>query len=134
MNIQILDKAGNKLITPAIRFKVQPPLVIYQVIQYPNPARRRVALRISSSRTDIDWGELEVKIYDVAGHKVADSNNLTLRSGSAGGRNTQDVMWDLRTTGGRAVANGVYIAKITIRDPMNWSKKTKYIHKIAVLR
>jgi hypothetical protein len=43
-------------------------------------------------------------------------------------------LWDLRATGGKAVANGVYFARITVRDPDDWGKKTKYTHKIAVLR
>jgi len=57
-----------------------------------------------------------------------------LRPGKNGKYLVQDVIWDLRAAGGRAVANGVYIARITLRDPDNWNKKTKYTHKIAVLR
>ncbi|MBU1108924.1 MAG: Ig-like domain repeat protein [Candidatus Riflebacteria bacterium] len=135
MSLRIADKAGNLTVTPALRFVAQPPLVIHEVVQFPNPARSRVSLRISTTRDDIDWGEIEVNIYDVSGHKVADNNNLSLRGNSAqGARNVQEVIWDLRTTGGKAVANGVYFARIVIRDPDDWGKKTKYIHKIAVLR
>ena len=134
MSLQISDMAGNTTITPSVRFQLLPPVKIYQVIQYPNPARRRVALRITSNRPDIDWGELEVKIYDISGDKVADSSNLTLRPGTTGTKDTQDIIWNLRALGGRSVANGVYIAKITLRDPDNWNKKSKYIQKIAVLR
>jgi hypothetical protein len=134
MSLRLADKAGNQLVTPALRFQVLPPLVIYEVNQYPNPARTRVNLRISTNRPDVDWGEIEVKIYDVAGHKVADSNNLSIRTGTNGLLQVQDVLWDLRSTGGKQVANGVYFARITVRDPDNWSKKAKYTHKIAVLR
>ncbi|GAB4269130.1 MAG: hypothetical protein Kow0029_04980 [Candidatus Rifleibacteriota bacterium] len=134
MTLRISDKAGNQTITPAVRFLVLPPVVIYEVNQYPNPARTRVNLRISTNRPDVDWGEIDVKIYDAAGHKVADSNNLTMRSSTNGLLRVQDVVWDLRATGGKKVANGVYFAKITVRDPDNWSKKAKYVHKIAVLR
>jgi hypothetical protein len=91
-------------------------------------------LRISTNRPDVDAGEIEVKIYDVSGHKVADMNQLTLRSSTNGTLPVQDVIWDLRAAGGRSVANGVYFARITLRDPDNWNKKTKYTHKIAVLR
>lgn len=134
MSLKVSDKAGNENVTPAIRFQVLPPVVIYEVAQFPNPARSRVNLRISTNRPDMDWGEIDVKIYDVSGHKVADTSNLMLRSGTNGLLQTQDVTWDLRATGGRQVANGVYLAKITIRDPDNWNKKTKYVHKIAILR
>ncbi len=134
MSLKVADKAGNKTISPEIRFAVLPPVAIYEVVQYPNPARSKVALRVSTNRPDVDWGELEVKIYDVSGHKVADSSNLSLRAGFDGVRRTQDIVWNLRNQSGKYVANGVYIAKITLRDPDNWNQKSKYIHKIAVLR
>ena len=134
LSIKASDKAGNTRITPAIRFQAIPPVQIYEVTQYPNPAHRRVAIRISSNRNDIDWNEIEVKIYDVAGHKVADTSNLNLRNRADGTRLFTDVMWDLRNKSGKNVANGVYFAKITLRDPDNWNIKTKYVHKLAVLR
>jgi hypothetical protein len=134
LSLKAADKAGNKATTAAIRFQLLPPIQIYEVVQYPNPARNRVNLRISTNRPDVDWGEIEVKIYDVAGHKVADSDNLGMRTGTNGTRRVQDITWDLRATGGKQVANGVYFAKITVRDPDNWNQKTKYVHKIAVLR
>ncbi len=134
MSLRLTDKAGNQATSPAIRFQVLPPLVIYEVNQYPNPARNRANLRISTNRPDVDWGEIEVKIYDAAGHKVADGSNLSIRTGTNGALQIQDVLWDLRSTGGKNVANGVYFAKITVRDPDNWNKKAKYTHKIAVLR
>jgi hypothetical protein len=132
--LRVSDKAGNQRATPVIRFQVLPPIVIHEVTQYPNPARSRVNLRISTNRPDVGWNQIEVKIYDVAGHKVADAGNLTMRPGTNGALSVQDVVWDLRATGGHKVANGVYFAKITLRDPDNWSKKAKYTHKIAVLR
>jgi hypothetical protein len=135
ISLRIADKAGNMTVTPALRFVAQPPLNIYDVVQYPNPARNRANMRISTNRNDIDWNEVEVNIYDVAGHKVADQRNLSLRgSTKQGNTHVQVVLWDLRATGGKAVANGVYFARITVRDPDNWNKKTKYTHKIAVLR
>ncbi|PKL49349.1 MAG: hypothetical protein CVV42_06560 [Candidatus Riflebacteria bacterium HGW-Riflebacteria-2] len=135
ISLRIADKAGNMTVTPALRFVAQPPLDIYDVVQYPNPARNRASMRISTNRNDIDWNEVEVNIYDVAGHKVADQRNLSLRGSSKqGNTHVQEVLWDLRATGGKAVANGVYFARITVRDPDDWGKKTKYTHKIAVLR
>ncbi|MGM0598172.1 MAG: Ig-like domain-containing protein [Candidatus Rifleibacteriota bacterium] len=134
LSLRLSDKAGNQVTTKAIRFKSSPPLNIYEVTQFPNPANRRVNLRISTNRPDVDAGEIEVKIYDVSGHKVADMNQLILRPDNNGALPVQDVIWDLRAAGGREVANGVYFARITLRDPDNWNKKTRYTHKIAVLR
>lgn len=134
MSLRISDKAGNQTITESIRFVAAPPLKIQEVVQFPNPARNRVNLRISTNRTEIDWGEVEVNIYDVAGHKVADNSNLVMRASTNGIYSVQDVTWDLRATGGKSVANGVYIARIVVRDPDDWNRKTRYNHKIAVLR
>ncbi|PKL45007.1 MAG: hypothetical protein CVV41_02665 [Candidatus Riflebacteria bacterium HGW-Riflebacteria-1] len=135
LSLRVADKAGNMTVTPAVRFVAQPPLSIYEVVQYPNPARNRANMRISTNRNDIDWNQIEVNIYDVAGHKVADNRNLSMRAAAVEGtRIVQNVVWDLQTTGGKAVANGMYFARIVVRDPDDWSKKAKYTHKIAVLR
>jgi hypothetical protein len=134
LSLKLSDLAGNNVVTEAIRFKALLPLEIYEVTQYPNPARTRAHIRVSTNRPDVDWNEIEVKIYDSAGHRVADSGNLSMRPGTSGKYSVADIIWDLRATGGRQVANGVYFAKITVRDPDNWSKKAKFTHKIAVLR
>lgn len=135
ISLKVADKAGNMTVTPAIRFAVQPPLKIHEVVQFPNPARNRVNLRISTNRPDLNAEEIRVKIYDVAGDLVASTNDLIMRASNNGaGKVVQDVTWDLRNKDGRTVANGVYFARIEVRDPDNWEKKTKYSHKIAVLR
>ncbi len=135
ISLQIADKAGNLNVLPALRFVAQPPLKIHEVVQFPNPARNRVSLRISTNRNEVDAEEIRVKIYDTAGHLVAATNDLTMRQSNNGaGKVVQDVVWDLRNKDGRAVANGVYFARIEVRDPDNYEKKTRYTHKIAVLR
>ncbi len=134
LSLKIADKAGNQTVSAALRFVAAPPLRIQEIVQFPNPARNRVNLRISTNRPEVDWGEIEVKIYDIAGHKVADNSSLIMRTGTNGAFRVQDIVWDLRTSSGKAVANGVYIAKIVVRDPDNWNQKTRYNHKIAVLR
>ena len=135
ISLQIADKAGNLNVLPALRFVAQPPLKIHEVVQFPNPARNRVSLRISTNRSEVDAEEIRVKIYDTAGHLVAATNDLTMRQSNNGaGKVVQDVVWDLRNKDGRAVANGVYFARIEVRDPDNYEKKTRYTHKIAVLR
>ncbi|GAB1352975.1 hypothetical protein MASR1M12_17080 [Erysipelotrichia bacterium] len=135
ISLQIADKAGNLNVLPALRFVAQPALKIHEVVQFPNPARNRVSLRISTNRNEVDAEEIRVKIYDTAGHLVAATNDLTMRQGNNGaGKVVQDVLWDLRNKDGKAVANGVYFARIEVRDPDNYEKKTRYTHKIAVLR
>jgi len=135
ISLQIADKAGNLNVLPALRFVAQPPLKIHEVVQFPNPARNRVSLRISTNRNEVDAEEIRVKIYDTAGHLVAATNDLVMRQSNNGaGKVVQDVLWDLRNKDGKAVANGVYFARIEVRDPDNYEKKTRYTHKIAVLR
>jgi len=131
---RVADMAGNEKISDSIRFQVVPPLRIHEVVQFPNPARTRASMRVSTNRNDLSWDHIDVKIYDAAGHKVADNNNLVIRFGTSNARQNHDVLWDLRASGGRPVANGVYFARITVRDPDDWNKTARYTHKIAVLR
>lgn len=130
----ISDKAGNARVSDPVRFQLIPDLVIYEVTQYPNPASRQVNIRIGTNRSDLDWDHIDVKIYDTAGHLVVDSNHLTIRPQASGNRRVHDVVWNLRASGGRMVANGVYFARITVRDPDDFNKRSRYTHKIAVLR
>lgn len=130
----VADMAGNKRVAEAIRFQVIPPLKIHEVVQFPNPARNRANIRVSTNRNDLSWDHIDVKIYDTAGHRVADNNNLVIRFGTSKSRQNHDVIWDLRASGGKPVANGVYFARITVRDPDDWNKTARYTHKIAVLR
>jgi hypothetical protein len=135
IGLSISDRAGNRNVLPALRFVAQPPLKIHEVVQFPNPARNRVSMRISTNRTDVDTDEIRVKIYDTAGHMVAATNDLVMRQSNNGaGKVVQDVIWDLRNKDGKGVANGVYFARIELKDPDNHAKKTRYTHKIAVLR
>ncbi|NLI79852.1 MAG: Ig-like domain-containing protein [Candidatus Riflebacteria bacterium] len=127
------DNAGNETVTAAVRFQVLPPLAIHEIVQFPNPAASRVTLRVSTNRA-LDPDSFEVTIYDTAGQRVANTGDLNITSRLVGGRLVQDLAWDLRNRSGKAVANGVYFAKIAVRDPDNWEKKTKITHKLAVLR
>jgi flagellar hook assembly protein FlgD len=67
----------------------------------------------------------EVKIYDVSGHRV---NRLPLVN-KAGG--VYEARWDLHNSSGRAVANGVYFAEVSVTLA---GQKAKQRRKIAVLR
>lgn len=130
------DLAGNKAVTPAVRFDVQVPLAIGEISIYPNPARIRSTIRISANRRDIDPDLIDVHIYDTAGHRVRTLSGVSAVREAAGAsaRFLYDLAWDLRNEDDDTVANGVYLAKIVVRDPDNPERKVKKIHKIAVLR
>jgi len=127
------DIAGNERVLPAVRFQVQPALQVFEIVQYPNPARSRATLRVATNRNDIDTDDLEVVIYDISGDRVAGEGELSVVKRLDGARRVVDMAWDLRNRDGRKVGNGVYIAKIKLRDP-DTGKTTKVTHKIAVLR
>jgi hypothetical protein len=133
IRLKASDRAGNVTVTPALRFQVLPPLAIHEIVQFPNPAVQRTTLRVSTNRR-LDPEAFEVGIYDVAGHRVAGTEQLAISSRLIGGRLVQDLVWDLRNKDGKTVANGLYLARITVRDPDNGERKVKVTHKLAVLR
>ena len=48
--------------------------------------------------------------------------------------NVFEARWDLCNKKGKKVANGAYITKIEVRDPIDFGKKAKFTLKIAVLK
>lgn len=134
--IRSSDKTGNLSQMAPVRFAVVVPLSITQIAQYPNPARRKAFIRISANRSDVREDLVRVRIYDVAGHKITTLNGIKAVNETWGvnARFLYDIPWDLKTSSGKDVANGVYFARIEIRDPDNPAKKVKETFKIAVLR
>ena len=131
LGINLVDLAGNRASISSGRFNALISLVIEDVSSYPNPAKNYSKIRFKVSGNQINADEVSVKIYDVAGHLVADGNNIDMRGAKA---NVFEARWDLRNRKGKRVANGAYIAKIEVRDPIDWSRKAKYTLKIAVLK
>ena len=131
LGINVIDLAGNRASIDSGRFTALISLVIEDVSSYPNPAKNYSKIRFKVSGNQINADEVSVKIYDVAGHLVADASNIDMRGGKA---NIYEARWDLRNKKGKKVANGAYIARIEVRDPINWGKKAKYTLKIAVLK
>ncbi|MFZ2959138.1 MAG: Ig-like domain-containing protein [Candidatus Ozemobacteraceae bacterium] len=128
------DRVGNTGITPRIAFEVKVPLAVSEMVTYPNPARSRVTLRIGTNQPSLGVDMIEVKIYDVAGHRVRILDNVRPAAEAAlAARYVYDIMWDLRNEDGVTVANGVYFAKIEVRDPET-GRKVKKTQKVAVLR
>ena len=131
IGLNISDLAGNRASIASGRFQAVLPLVIEDVSSYPNPARNYSKIRFKVSGNTINADEVSVKIYDVAGHLVADGRNIDMRGAKA---NIYEARWDLCNKKGKKVANGAYIARIEVRDPNNWGKKAKFTLKIAVLK
>ncbi len=131
LGLNISDLAGNRASISSGRFQAILPLVIEDVSSYPNPARNYSKIRFKVSGNVINADEVSVKIYDVAGHLVADGRNIDMTGGKA---NIYEARWDLCNRKGKKVANGAYIARIEVRDPNNWGKKAKFTLKIAVLK
>ncbi|MBF0410322.1 MAG: hypothetical protein HQM10_23450 [Candidatus Riflebacteria bacterium] len=130
------DMTGNLTQSQSVKFSINVPLTISEIINYPNPARNFVAIRVSTNRSDISDDLLKIKIYDVAGKRVREMDDLRMlrENSSLGSRYLFESRWDLRNDDGRNVANGIYIAKVELRDPDNSEKITRKTHKIAVLR
>lgn len=132
--IRAADQTGNLAQTAAIRFQVALPLQIDQIMQYPNPVRTRGFIRISTNSGSLTDDLVRIRIYDTAGHKVAALGNVKRNFTTDGSRYLYDIPWDLRNEDGKTVANGVYIARIEVRDPLNPAIKVKKTCKLAVLR
>ncbi|MGM0598170.1 MAG: Ig-like domain-containing protein [Candidatus Rifleibacteriota bacterium] len=136
LEIRAADNTGNQSQMTPVRFEVSVPLKITQIIQYPNPARNRAYIRISANRGDIGTDLVKVKLYDVSGDKIRTVYGIRGVNERWGinARYLYDIPWDLCDSKGRKVANGVYFARIEIRDPDNPAKKVKETFKLAVLR
>ena len=136
LELKAADNTGNVGTLASIKFQVVVPLQIAHIMQYPNPARRKAFIRISANRSDITEDLIKVRIYDSAGHKVRTLYGIKAVREAWGinARFLYDIPWDLRNERNRKVANGVYFAKVTIKDPDNPKRKIKKIHKLAVLR
>ncbi len=123
------DRTGNSTTTGSMRFALVLPFEFKQIIQYPNPARNNVTIRIRTNSTGVNCN-IRVKIYDVAGHKVADFDENDVRDKGDG---NYELRWDLCNKKGKKVANGVYIARLEANNPET-GKKVKSTLKIAVLK
>jgi hypothetical protein len=133
LNLKVADKTGNMTIMPDIRFQVLPPLTVFEIANFPNPAQRRTVIRIGTNR-QVAADLIEVSIYDVSGKRVKSGREMDLLTRNDGVRLIHEAVWDLTNDDGKQVANGMYLARVTVRDPENWNKKIKTTHKIAVLR
>ena len=129
LTITAKDRTGNLATSGSMRFALVLPFEFRQIIQYPNPAKNNLTIRIRTNSTGINCN-IRIKIYDVAGHKVADFDESDVIDRNDG---NYEVRWDLRNKKGKKVANGVYIAKLEAINPET-GKKVKATLKLAVLK
>ena len=129
LTITAKDRTGNLATTGNMRFVLVLPFEFKQIIQYPNPAKNNVKILIRTNSAGINCN-IKIKIYDVAGHKVADFDESDVEDRGGG---NYEVKWDLRNKKGIKVANGVYIARLEATNPET-GKKVKKTLKIAVLK
>ena len=127
--ISASDHTGNPASTGSMRFSLVLPFEFKQIIQYPNPARSHTTIRIRTNSTGVNCN-IRVKIYDVAGHKVADFDESDVMDRHDG---NYEVRWDLTNLRGKKVANGTYLARIEAINPET-GKKVKKTLKLAVLK
>jgi len=134
--LRLGDKAGNTMVSESVRFDVIGSLTIHQIVQFPNPARNNVRIRFTTNDNTLGVDDVRIRIYDTAGHLVANERNIDMTGAAKArlGMFDYECRWDLTNRKGKKVANGVYFAKIEVKDPFDPSKKAKYTQKIAVLK
>lgn len=121
LDLQVGDRVGN-LRTTRLAVSGGRGLTVLEAVAYPNPARRRSRIRY---RTDTAPSRAAVRIFDAAGRRLRVLDGQTLK-----GLNVVD--WDLRDGRGRPVANGVYLAEVSLTGPDGRPARSRL--KIAVLR
>jgi hypothetical protein len=124
IEVAVNDNAGNEMIAN-VRALVVGTTALQDISTYPNPARNFANIRVSFTGPAMAMAGAEVKIYDVSGHRV---NRLPLVNKVGG---VYEARWDLHNSSGRAVANGVYFAEVSVTLA---GQKAKQRRKIAVLR
>ena len=123
IEIEGFDRAGNQIrnsfwVTAPGRFAID------QFMPYPSPVRG------NSMHFNYNFNQnaerVRLRVYDSAGHKVAELDTFDFANATHG-----RVRWDLRSDGGKRIANGVYFYKVQVtRAGKTYKKRGKF----AVLR
>ncbi len=123
VTIEVTDRAGNSL-RQAFTVEAPGPFGIGQLQAYPNPATGNAAYIAYNLQQRAD--EIRLRIYDSAGHKVAEFDTADFPALVSG-----RFRWDLTDGDGRRVANGVYFYKFeTTRNGQTFKSRGK----LAVMR
>lgn len=121
VNVEARDRAGNTTTTRLAMTVLGAPSIL-EAIPVPNPVRfapARLRYRLDRAGT-----QARLELFDTAGRRIA-----VLPGTANAGAN--EVLWDLRTRRGKAVANGVYLFRLRVDGAGQTSRATG---KIAVLR
>lgn len=102
--VELADRSGNRSSLSVMAAVSQPPF-LQQTSVYPNPCRNRARVSLQFAGKP-DFGESSVSFYDASGHRLV---TLPLSGDSSFCLNAD---WDLRDSGGRRVANGVYFFRV----------------------
>ncbi|HPW57362.1 MAG TPA: Ig-like domain-containing protein, partial [Candidatus Rifleibacterium sp.] len=123
ISFEVADQAGNVL-KKSFQVEAAGPFSLDEFMPYPNPATGNAMYFNYNFGQKPD--QVRLKIYDTAGHKVAEFDTFDF-SNAAKGR----VRWDMRTDSGKSVANGVYFYRLDINRGGQTLKKRG---KFAVMR
>jgi hypothetical protein len=128
LSIKAWDNANNSsLLTANVQVSAKKELLLTEVMNYPNPFSKvtNFYYRLSS-----DAEKVEVKIFTLAGRLI---RQIPMASAQAG--INYSTVWDGKDQEGDAVANGVYIYKITAEGTLDGrSEKTEALGKAVVVR
>jgi hypothetical protein len=123
IEVRAADRAGNEALSSFL-VTAPGPFGIDQFAVYPNPVRGAAVWFTYNFEQRAD--ELRLRIYDVAGHKVADFDTADFANLLSG-----KIRWDLCNRDGKQVANGVYLYKL---EAVKNGRTVKTSGKLAVLR
>jgi|GEM_PF-5965921 len=93
-------------------FKIDPPLAIEALINYPNPFSTQTRIRYKLSK---EAQSVSIRIFDIAGKLVRVLDNCPTE-GTTSTHEYHDVLWDGKNGVGDTVLNGVYVYKVIAID------------------
>jgi hypothetical protein len=128
LSIKAWDNANNSsLLSVNVKVSAQRELLLTEVMNYPNPFSKETNFYYQLSS---DAEKVEVKIFTLAGRLI---RQIPFASAQAG--INYSTVWDGRDQEGDAVANGVYIYKITAEGTLNGKReKTEVLGKAVVVK
>jgi len=123
IRFEVTDLAGNTL-KKSFMVEAPAPFGLDEFMPYPNPATGRAMYFNYNFNQNAEV--VKLKIYDTAGHRVADFDTFDFASQKSG-----RIRWDMRNNSGKEVANGVYFYQLEVNSGGRTLKKRG---KFAVMR
>jgi len=123
IRLEVADQAGNVL-RKSFQVEAPAPFALDEFMPYPNPVTGNSMYFNYNFNQNADL--VKLKVYDTAGHRVADFDTFDFASTNSG-----RIRWDLRNRKGKIVANGVYFYQLEVtRGGQTLKKRGKF----AVMR